>query len=65
MGPNITDLAGNLMNQREDLKNGNAFQNRFQFEVRVSDTESTTLSDDGLWVWDITIFQGAINDGAS
>ena len=66
VGPNITDLAGNLMNQNHDLVNGSPYNDAYQTYVRVSDTSSSytvTLIDQGGFVYDIYPYYGDVEYG--
>jgi hypothetical protein len=66
VGPNLTDLAGNLMNQNHDLTNGSPYVDAYQTDIRVSDTSSTytvTLTDQGGFVYDIYPYYGDVEYG--
>jgi hypothetical protein len=62
IGPQLTDLAGNAMNQDFDTTNGED-SDAYSFYVRVSDSGQTTLYDSLSNRWDVTTYNGTINDG--
>ena len=63
IGQHVTDLVGHEMNQDNDFFNGENYSDWYTLNVRVTDSGSTTLYDQASNRWDISPYDGDINDG--
>ena len=62
VGPDITDLAGNAMNQNHNGTNGE-FTDYYYFQVNLSDTGSTQLTDEQGFIYDVYPYDGRLRNG--
>ena len=63
VGPDVTDLLGNRMNQNRNLVSGESFGDAFALHVRVTDTATTTLIGTNGYRYDVQPYYGDLNDG--